>query len=293
MPGGEVNNPIRTITTTIINSNIDIRKINWETFILLIEKCNLCAVYLPFFDCRGMKQDEREPVLQSESKSIFLPCNIMTESDHAAVSGKSDNGWNRARKNETERREKECRAGKTDGLTWCRDMKSSNKAAVSSNTDTGLGVGKCARVCVRMLWHAPFQTTGVWWGNSISSATQTAWRSSISQFAAIDPSCHWPGWGQPAGQHGSVNPSGAWMTWTQRQKSSGIWKHNHKSFVYVWMCIVWGEGLSGQGLTCPTFSRLSCSNDYRPPPHAPIQSCCELWSIMLTGLREKTGLLLR
>lgn len=54
MPGVEVNNPMRTIVTTsaVINNDIDIRKINLETFILLLEKCNLCAVCLQLFDCR-------------------------------------------------------------------------------------------------------------------------------------------------------------------------------------------------------------------------------------------------
>lgn len=82
-------------------------------------------------------------------------------------------------------------------------MTGSSKAAVSSNTDMGLGRGEgvcglclCVKLYVCMLWHAPVQTTGVWWGNSISSATQSAWRPSISQSSAIDLSCRRPGRGR-------------------------------------------------------------------------------------------------
>lgn len=90
-------------------------------------------------------------------------------------------------------------------------------------------------VCV--LWHALVQTTGVWWGNSISSATQTAWRPSISQFAVID---HLVTGQVGNGQHGTVN---------RLRRSS----HHHKMCVWVY---IWGEGLSGQGscaFSCPLF----------------------------------------
>lgn len=78
----------------------------------MIEKCDLCAVYPPFFDSRGLKQDERACVT-IRVQSIFLPCNITTESDHTAVSRKSDDAENRVRK-KLKREKKECRAGETD-----------------------------------------------------------------------------------------------------------------------------------------------------------------------------------
>lgn len=229
MPGREVNNPMRTIiTTTIINSNIDIRKINWETFHLLIEKCNLCAVYLPIFDCRGLKQDERACVtvrVQSINLSfLFLPCNIMTQSDHAAVSRKSDNGWNKARK-------RECRAGKTDASSVAEiwpvvvrqlSVQIQTQDIVWVFVPVCVCLCVCVWVCVCMLWHAPVQTTGVWWGNSISSATQTAWRPSISQFAAIDLSCRWPGRGRPLVNTARFNQSGACTLWPDK-KAPGRW----------------------------------------------------------------------
>lgn len=65
MPDGEVENPMRTIITpTIINSNIDIRKINRETFFCLVLFCFdkekfLCCL----FTFRGPAQHERESVL--------------------------------------------------------------------------------------------------------------------------------------------------------------------------------------------------------------------------------------
>lgn len=111
MPGGEVNNPVGTIlTTTIINSNINIRKIKWETFILLIEKCHLCAVCLLFFHCGGLTQDERQPALQSESHLFTLQCHDRVGQSRGSreVGRPPRNG---ARKKE---REKECRAGKTE-----------------------------------------------------------------------------------------------------------------------------------------------------------------------------------
>lgn len=72
------------------------------------------------------------------------------------------------------------------------------KAAVSSNTD--VGPGGCVRVCVWacMLWQAAVLTGlgGFWWGDLISSGTQTVCRASMLQFAALD-------------QHGSASQSEA------------------------------------------------------------------------------------
>lgn len=132
-------------------------------------------------------------------------------------------------------------------LICCWDMKSSNKAAVSSDTDTGLGGSDevCVYVCVRMLWHAPVQTTGVWLRKfSLLSYTEMP-GGYQSHSPAIDQCCRWPGMGRTP-----VNMRPGWPIRSRaiEMKSSRRLKHNYvcaceDSFLCV--CIVWGEGISG------------------------------------------------
>lgn len=166
MPGGEVNNPMRTIRrTTIINSNIDIRKINWEIFILLIEKCNLCAVYLLFFDETGWERACVTIRVQSIFFFFFFypaiswPSQITLRLPGCQTTPETERG-----KINRKKREKECRAGKTDASSdaeiWQVVVR---QRSVQIQTQDLVGVRVCACVCVRESDWGRRTPVGGWW----------------------------------------------------------------------------------------------------------------------------------
>lgn len=213
------------ITSTIINSNINIRKINWGTFILLIEKCDLCAVYPPFFDSRGLKQDERACVTIRVQSIFFYPATLQPSQITPQLAGSQTTP--ETERGKTRERRKECRAGKTDASSaaeiWQVVVR---QLSVQIQTRDLVGVRVCVwncmceTVCVHVVTCSSPDHRGLMRKFNQLSYTErleAIYLTVLCYRSVLSPA----GQGQAAGQHSSLNQSGAWLTCPQRRKALG------------------------------------------------------------------------